>query len=165
MDWYIKKFEQLSLDELYDILKMRSEIFVVEQECVYLDVDGKDKDVFEFVKAMSSGEPAHVKAFLKFAKSNKTLSNGLKDKDFEKYLNVFGSGGLLVGLTLLSKLTESKINYEYRLMLIFGSVSFVVCLLSNLISHYLAIQSNEKTNYFLGISIFKLFLFTRIKQN
>ena len=65
--------------------------------------------------------------------------------DFEKYLNVFGSGGLLVGLTLLSKLTESKINYEYRLMLIFGSVSFVVCLLSNLISHYLAIQSNEKT--------------------
>lgn len=65
--------------------------------------------------------------------------------DFEKYLNVFGSGGLLVGLTLLSKLTESKINYEYRLMLILGSVSFVVCLLSNLISHYLAIRSNEKT--------------------
>ena len=64
--------------------------------------------------------------------------------DFEKYLNVFGSGGLLVGLTLLSKLTESKINYEYRLMLIFGSVSFVVCLLSNLISHYLAIHNNEK---------------------
>ncbi len=46
MDWHIKKFEQLSLDELYDILKMRSEIFVVEQECVYLDVDGKDKNVF-----------------------------------------------------------------------------------------------------------------------
>ena len=65
--------------------------------------------------------------------------------DFEKYLNVFGSGGLLVGLTLLSKLTESKINYEYRLMLIFGSVSFVVCLLSNLISHHLAVRNNEKT--------------------
>ena len=65
--------------------------------------------------------------------------------DFEKYLNVFGSGGLLVGLTLLSKLTESKINYEYRLMLIFGSVSFVICLLSNLISHHLAVRSNEKT--------------------
>lgn len=46
MDWHIKKFEHLSLDELYDILKMRSEIFVVEQECVYLDVDGKDKNVF-----------------------------------------------------------------------------------------------------------------------
>lgn len=42
------------------------------------------KDVFSFVKAMSSGEPAHIKAFLRFAKSNKTLSSGLKDKDFEK---------------------------------------------------------------------------------
>ena len=60
-------------------------------------------------------------------------------------MNVFGSGGLLVGLTLLSKLTESKINYEYRLMLILGSVSFVFCLLSNLISHHLAVRSNEKT--------------------
>ena len=41
-------------------------------------------DVFDFVKAVSSGEPAHIKAFLKFAKSNKTLSTGLKEKDFEK---------------------------------------------------------------------------------
>lgn len=64
--------------------------------------------------------------------------------DFEKYLNVFGSGGLLVGLTLLSKLVESKINYEFQWMLIFGSVLFVICLLSNLLSHYLAIHNNDK---------------------
>ena len=36
-------FETLSVNELYDILKLRSEIFVVEQNCVYLDIDGKDK--------------------------------------------------------------------------------------------------------------------------
>lgn len=42
------------------------------------------KDVFEFVKSMSTGDPAHIKAFLKFAKSNKTLSSGLKEIDFEK---------------------------------------------------------------------------------
>lgn len=42
------------------------------------------KDVFEFVKSMSTGDPAHIKAFLKFAKSNKILSSGLKDIDFEK---------------------------------------------------------------------------------
>lgn len=41
--WKIKSFEDLSLYELYDILKLRSEIFVVEQNCVYLDLDGKDK--------------------------------------------------------------------------------------------------------------------------
>lgn len=41
--WKIKTFENLSVNELYDILRLRSEIFVVEQNCVYLDLDGKDK--------------------------------------------------------------------------------------------------------------------------
>lgn len=41
--WKIKTFETLSVNELYDILRLRSEIFVVEQNCVYLDLDGKDK--------------------------------------------------------------------------------------------------------------------------
>jgi len=41
--WKIKSFDNLSVNELYDILRLRSEIFVVEQNCVYLDLDGKDK--------------------------------------------------------------------------------------------------------------------------
>ena len=41
--WQIKPFEALSAAELYDILRLRSEVFVVEQNCVYLDIDGKDK--------------------------------------------------------------------------------------------------------------------------
>lgn len=43
IQWKIKSFEKLSVHELYDILRLRSEIFVVEQNCVYLDLDGKDK--------------------------------------------------------------------------------------------------------------------------
>jgi ElaA protein len=43
LQWKIKEFESLSVNELYDILRLRSEIFVVEQNCVYLDLDGKDK--------------------------------------------------------------------------------------------------------------------------
>jgi len=43
MKWNLKRFEDLSLGELYDILKLRSEIFVVEQNCPYQDLDGKDK--------------------------------------------------------------------------------------------------------------------------
>jgi ElaA protein len=43
IQWDIKPFEALSTIELYDILRLRSEIFVVEQNCVYLDLDGKDK--------------------------------------------------------------------------------------------------------------------------
>ena len=43
MEWVLKKFDQLSLDELYDIIKLRVEVFVVEQDCVYQDLDDKDQ--------------------------------------------------------------------------------------------------------------------------
>lgn len=38
-----KSFYSLSLDELYEILKLRSEVFVIEQNCLFLDIDGNDK--------------------------------------------------------------------------------------------------------------------------
>jgi len=41
--WTCKKFEELTLDELYEILKLRCEVFIVEQTCPYLDPDNKDK--------------------------------------------------------------------------------------------------------------------------
>jgi ElaA protein len=44
IQWKIKPFEKLLVNELYDILRLRSTIFVVEQNCVYLDIDGKDKE-------------------------------------------------------------------------------------------------------------------------
>lgn len=39
----VKSFEQLTKQELYNLLQLRSEIFVVEQDCVYQDLDGKDE--------------------------------------------------------------------------------------------------------------------------
>ena len=38
-----KTFQQLTIDELYAILQLRSEVFVVEQNCVYQDIDAKDQ--------------------------------------------------------------------------------------------------------------------------
>jgi ElaA protein len=42
--WVTKKFEALSVVELYQILRLRSEIFVVEQNCAYQDLDNKDQN-------------------------------------------------------------------------------------------------------------------------
>ena len=42
MDLYIKHFNELTTTELYRILRARAEIFVVEQDCVYQDLDNKD---------------------------------------------------------------------------------------------------------------------------
>jgi len=36
-------FEELNTEQLYDLLQLRSEVFVVEQDCVYQDIDGKDQ--------------------------------------------------------------------------------------------------------------------------
>lgn len=43
MEIEIKTFEELSSQELYKILRLRSEVFVVEQDCVYQDIDNKDQ--------------------------------------------------------------------------------------------------------------------------
>lgn len=42
MDYHFKPFAQLTTQELYDMLQLRSMVFVVEQNCPYLDVDGLD---------------------------------------------------------------------------------------------------------------------------
>lgn len=43
LELVVKSFEELTLEELYHILQARSQIFVVEQTCIYQDIDGKDK--------------------------------------------------------------------------------------------------------------------------
>ncbi len=42
MELKILAFEEFGIQELYDVLKLRNEIFVVEQNCAYQDLDGKD---------------------------------------------------------------------------------------------------------------------------
>ena len=38
-----KLFRELTVDELYELLRVRAEVFVVEQDCVYQDLDGDDQ--------------------------------------------------------------------------------------------------------------------------
>lgn len=42
--WHCLRYAELSRDDVYDLLRLRSEVFVVEQACAYLDPDGKDRD-------------------------------------------------------------------------------------------------------------------------
>ena len=43
INFICKKFNELTLQELYDCMMLRQEVFVVEQECPYLDADGNDE--------------------------------------------------------------------------------------------------------------------------
>ena len=46
MEIVVKRFYELTLDELYEILKARAEVFVVEQNCAYQDLDEVDKEAY-----------------------------------------------------------------------------------------------------------------------
>lgn len=50
MSYSLKAFEQLTTTELYQILKERTAVFVVEQNCPYLEVDGKDEQSYHLFK-------------------------------------------------------------------------------------------------------------------
>lgn len=43
INWTFRSFQALPPGELYDILKLRSEVFVVEQQCIFLDMDDRDQ--------------------------------------------------------------------------------------------------------------------------
>lgn len=47
--WLSKSFGELSLDELYKILQLRQEVFILEQACVYSDLDNKDQKSFHLM--------------------------------------------------------------------------------------------------------------------
>ena len=46
--WVFKKFDELTPHELYSILQLRNEVFVVEQNCVYQDADNKNQASYHF---------------------------------------------------------------------------------------------------------------------
>lgn len=59
----VKKFEDLNTRELYAILQLRSEVFVVEQKCVYQDLDGKDDKALHILGLKENEIIAYTRIF------------------------------------------------------------------------------------------------------
>lgn len=56
--WQVYKFDQLTISELYEMLRLRAEVFVVEQNCPYQDVDGIDQQCFHVLGWADDGRLA-----------------------------------------------------------------------------------------------------------
>jgi len=63
IDIVVKEFNELSTMELYDILQLRSEVFVVEQNCVYQDLDGKDPFALHVIGYKNKKAVAYTRVF------------------------------------------------------------------------------------------------------
>lgn len=63
MDFVVKSFQELTTDELYKILHLRSEVFVVEQDCVYQDIDFKDQKALHVLGIKKDKIVAYTRLF------------------------------------------------------------------------------------------------------
>jgi ElaA protein len=63
ISWKTKTFDELSTQELYQILRLRSEVFVVEQNCVYQDIDNKDQKALHLFGTLEGEIIAYSRLF------------------------------------------------------------------------------------------------------
>ena len=61
MDCRVKRFNELTPDELYAILKLRVDVFVVEQCCPYPELDGRDRDALHVWLEDEDGIAAYLR--------------------------------------------------------------------------------------------------------
>ena len=91
--WKVKPFRQLSTEELYEILKIRQEVFIVEQTCYYLDADGYDEKAVHVWAEKEGKIVAYCRIFGQGIKySEASIGRVLTHPDFRK----LGLGKILV---------------------------------------------------------------------
>lgn len=100
MQFVIKTFSKLTTEELYQILRLRSEVFVVEQDCVYQDIDNKDQISYHVL--------------------------GWKNDVLVAYSRIFDSGDYFskpsIGRILVK---QSERNHDYGHQLVDSSIQFI----------------------------------------
>jgi ElaA protein len=71
--WRLLSFEDLRVAELYEVLRLRSEVFVVEQQCIYQDMDGFDSQAMHLLGVQHGELQAYARCFgpgVKFAEAS-----------------------------------------------------------------------------------------------
>lgn len=106
LHWTYKHFTELTTNELYDILWLRSRVFVVEQNCVYLDNDYKDQQSYHLMGTLNGQLVAYVRILppgLSFEEAS--IGRVLTNPDFR------GKG---FGIELMKKAIEKTVE-EYKI--------------------------------------------------
>jgi ElaA protein len=73
IQWHFASFDELTTRELYDLLQLRSEVFVVEQACAFQDMDGADQSAMHLLGTVDERLVAYARCFgagAKFAEAS-----------------------------------------------------------------------------------------------
>jgi ElaA protein len=125
-EYFIKSFKELTLDELYQILQLRSQVFVVEQNCAFQDLDNKDQEshhLFCYVDGVLAGYTRLLPAGLSY----KEISIG-------RVITAPAFRGIGLGKELMQKSIEAcekyfeaatiRIGAQRHLSKFYGSLGF-----------------------------------------
>ena len=127
INWQIKNFDSLTPHELYAILRLRSEVFVVEQTCVFLDMDNKDgaswhlmgwkeNKLVAYTRLVPAGvsyqHPSIGRVVTSPAERGTGLGKKLMEKSIDGSIQLFGE-------------TPIRIGAQYHLKKFYESLGFV----------------------------------------
>lgn len=116
--WQLKEFQNLTPLEIYEILQLRSEVFVVEQNCVFLDADNKDQlsyhlqgrvdeKLIAYVRILPPGlvydEPSIGRVVTSPSYRKQGAGIELMKKAIEEATNLFGIQPIMIGAQLYLK--------------------------------------------------------------
>ncbi|MES1214094.1 MAG: GNAT family N-acetyltransferase [Bacteroidota bacterium] len=121
--WVLKKFDDLTLHELYAIMRLRIEVFIVEQNCPFQDADNKDQYTYHFMgwqddllcaytRIVPPGVAYELPAIGRVITSPQARKSGLgrmlMEKSIEQTENLFGRTAIRIGAQVyLKKFYES----------------------------------------------------------
>ncbi len=128
MKMFIKPFNELSVQELYGILRLRSDVFVMEQQCIYQDCDNKDLDAVQLFY-VDKGEIVAGVRLLKRGVSYDEVSIGrVVTNPTYRHLGI-GRQMMLQAIEYIEKEwheTEIRISAQQYLVAFYESVGFKV---------------------------------------
>jgi ElaA protein len=128
MNWIHKIYNQLSLDELYQILQLRAEVFVVEQNCPFNDLDGKDRYCQHLMCYLEDGqllaytrivppkisypEPSIGRVITALSARKMKLGKNLMERSIQLLENTYGSQAIRIGAQLYLKKFYQSFGFE-----------------------------------------------------
>ncbi|MGB2153799.1 MAG: GNAT family N-acetyltransferase, partial [Flavobacteriaceae bacterium] len=124
----IKRFKALTTNELYAILRLRSEVFVVEQDCVYQDLDDKDKKALHVIGWYGNTIVAYTRVFdVKLYFNEASIGRVVVDQKYRS--KGFGIDIMNASIDAIEKhynQTQIKISAQTYLIKFYNNLGFKV---------------------------------------
>jgi ElaA protein len=127
IEWSLKKFDDLTPQELYKVIQLRNEVFVVEQNCPYQDADNKDLSSYHFMGWNNEKLLAYTRILppgLSYAEASigrvvsspsargTGIGRELMIRSIEQTKKLFGEGPIKIGAQLYLKKFYTSLGFQ-----------------------------------------------------